>query len=181
MPFRIRECSKRLFIYLLRSIIAFLEDFAILSLRNQGRGLFLSQDELHNILGELVKSSPLGTRKLNQLEATRERARDLEQALEASQRDFQAFENSKQVLTQLLSEHNFDPEMQRLGYPAKILNGQIDLENDRQKLALDELTVTLSVKSDFPKDLTKIIQALKLFYKTYFKNGEAIQKRLTKS
>ena len=132
----------------------------------------MSQDELHNILGELVKSSPLGTRKLNNLKQLERERQELVTALENSQREFHAYENSKQVLSQLLSEHNFDGEMQRLGYPAKVLKGQINLDNDQQRFALDELTVTLSVKNDFPESLGKIIQALKLFYKNYFKDGQ---------
>jgi len=136
----------------------------------------LSQDELHHILSELVNSSPLGTRKLNQLKQLERERRELVAAVENSQRQYLAFENSKQILSQLLNEHDFDAEMQKMGYPAKVLNGKIKLDSDRQKVALDELQVTLSVKSDLPEALHKIIAALKLYYKKYFTHGQPCQK-----
>jgi hypothetical protein len=118
----------------------------------------------------------MGTRRLNELKQLERDRLDLVTAIEASERNFHSFSNSKQMLSQLLVEHNFDTEMQKLGYPAKVLNGKINLDQDHQKVALDELSVTLGVKSSFPDELNKIITALKLYYKTYFNDGQPPQK-----
>lgn len=118
----------------------------------------------------------MGTRRLNELKQLERDRLDLVSAIEESERNFHSFSSSRQMLSQLLVEHNFDAEMQKLGYPAKVLNGKINLDQDHQKIALDELSVTLGVKSNFPKELNKIITALKLYYKTYFKNGQPPQK-----
>ena len=120
-------------------------------------------------------------RKLNELKQLELDRLDLVATIEESQRQFLFFENSKQVLDKLLAEHNFDVEMQKLGYPAKVLKGKINLENDSQRVAIDELSITLGVKSDFPEALTKIITALKLYYKFYFQSGHPCQEVDTKT
>lgn len=145
----------------------------------------MSQEELHQILNRLSNTDTVTESLLLTLKQLEREHYTLQTQVSKSLQRKKDYEEAKQLLSQLLEKHRFNEIILNLPYPSKLLNGPIQLDNNGQQNAINELSITLSKDPSLPKSLIDITAALKIFYNTYFdKQGKApdieegIQKKL---
>ncbi len=131
----------------------------------------MSQEDLHNLLQKLVNTNMAADAMLQNYKQLDKEYINLKKAVGEIIKTKKSFDSARELLKKLISQNKFNETIQSYDYPKRILGGNIDLDSNKQKHAIDELSVTLNENEKIPKSVLEITAALKKYYSQYFKNS----------